>query len=166
MMMIKDSMVLIHLAHSSVLHDSCGFFGKVLIPLSVEEEVVQKGKEKNYADAFVVEQAIKEGKIIVKEIKNKDLVKKVDEFNIFGGEAESVALYWQEKADLLATDDDNVRKKKDILLLNLIGTPAILLTLYKNKRISKEKMNIAIKRLREYGWFSSTVLDKLMLEVK
>ncbi len=165
-LLIKDAMVLIHLAHSSVLSESCNFFGKVMIPSYVEDEVVKKGKKNNHADAIVIEKEIKGGTILVKEIKNKKLIKKANEFNIFGGEAEAVALYWEEKADLLATDDDNVRRKKDALLLKIIGTPAILLALYKNRKISNEKMLAGIKRLREHGWFNSVVLDKLILEIK
>lgn len=51
------------------------------------------------------------------------MIAKANAFNIQRGEAEAVALYWQEEADLLATDDDNVRRKKDALRIKTIGTP-------------------------------------------
>ena len=69
-------------------------------------------------------------------------------------------------ADYLATDDDNVRKKKDMLKIAVIGTPAIILTLYKKKKISKEKLFESMKILKNVGWFSNTIWDKIMMEVK
>ncbi len=41
-------------------------------------------------------------------------------------------LYWQESADFLATDDDNVREKRILLELDLIGAPVIIWKLLKN----------------------------------
>lgn len=162
MIAVKDSMVLIHLAKVSLLEKSCRYFGKIVIPKLVYEEVA-KGIEKGYADATTIIEAVKRKLITVKKVKN-ELVKKCNAFNIFGGEAEAVALYWQEKADVLATDDDNVRKKSLVIDVKVIGTPAILLKLMKNNRINKEKFEESISELRKIGWFSEAVLDKVLME--
>ncbi len=158
-------MVLIHLSKMSLLEKSCDFFGKVIIPQKVFEETVKAGKEKGFADAFLIEKNIND-KITVIGVKKGELTRKANEFNIFGGEAEAVALYWQEKANLLASDDDNVRSKKDALEINLIGTPAILLALYNKKFIDSAKALRAIQTLRKIGWFSNHILDKINEEVK
>ncbi len=165
MIVVKDSMVLIHLAKITLLEKSCGHFSDIIIPEKVFEEVVVNGKKNGYPDAFLVEEIIQKGKISVKALKNKNLEKRANQFNIFGGEAEAVALYWQEKAGLMACDDDNVRSKKDVLDLNIIGTPSILLSLYRKKKITKEKLGESINKLRRIGWFSSQVLDAILLEV-
>ncbi len=166
MLIVKDSMVLIHLSKTNLLEESCNFFGKVFIPKKVFEEVVNVGKEKKYSDAFLVEKLVKRKLIKVKEVKNKTLIKKANDFNIFDGEAESIALYWQKNADFLATDDDNVRKKKEILEINIVGTPSIILQLFTKRAINKDKTIYSINKLRSIGWFNSTVLDSILLEVR
>ena len=115
MLVVKYAMVLIHLAKISLLEISRGYFGKVLIPELVLQETVNAGKQKNFEDAFLIEEIIRKGIITVGKIAKKAFVKKANQFNIFGGEAEALALYWEEKADFLATDDDNVRRKKEVL---------------------------------------------------
>ena len=77
-----------------------------------------------------------------------------------------IGLYWQEKADLIATDDDNVRKKKLMLDIRIIGTPAIILGLYKRRLIDKNKIEQCILELKKIGWFANTVLDKIQMEVE
>ena len=163
MLVIKDSMVVIHLAKLFLLNDSCDYFKGVIIPERVYNEIL-KGKKKGFPDVPIVLNLIKEKKIGVKKVKNKELVAKAYQFNIQRGEAEVLALYWQENADLIATDDDNVRKKRIILNIEVIGTPAIILQLYKEKIISKEKIHRSISELRHIGWFSNAVLDKILLE--
>ena len=163
-MIVKDAMVVIHLAKMTLLEGSCDYFRKVIIPLKVYEEII-KG-EGVYPDVVVVKDLITQKKINVKEVKRKELLNKANEFGIYGGEAEAIALYWQEKADYLATDDDNVRKKNRILDIKTIGTPAIVLKLYNEKMIKKEKLLDSLNELREIGWFSNAVIDRILMEVK
>ena len=154
-------MVLIHLAKITILEKSCDYFKNILIPQLVKEEIFKKDSP----DSALVEELIFKGKIKVKDVKDGFLIRRANEFNIFRGEAEVVALYWQEKADYIATDDDNVRKKSILLDLKIIGTPSMLLTLYKKEIIDKEKIIKCIDKLREIGWFSDIVLDKILIEV-
>lgn len=162
-MIIKDSMVLIHLAKISLLEKTCDYFKNVLIPEEVYNEVLA-GVVKKYPDVNIITNLVDKNKINIKKVKNKELLKKANEFNIQKGEARAVALYWQEKADYLATDDDNVRKKALLLDLKLIGTPSIILKLYKKKVIDWEKFKDGLDKLREIGWFSDMVIDKLLME--
>ncbi|HLD42757.1 MAG TPA: hypothetical protein VJB08_02085 [Candidatus Nanoarchaeia archaeon] len=165
MLIIKDTMVLIHLAKLSVLEKSCDYFKNVLIPESVYEEVL-KGSNKQYADVPIITGIIRNKKMKIMGIKGNILVKKANQFNLRGGEADAVALYWQQKADILATDDDNVRKKRELLGIAVTGTPGILLTLYKEKRIDRTKMRNSIAELKNIGWFSTIVLDKMLQEAE
>jgi len=164
-MIVKDSMILIHLAKITLLEKSCEYFKKVIISKKVFEEVTLC-KEKNYPDIEIIENLIQKRKINIIEIKNKNYLNKVYEFNIQKGEAESVVLYWQENAEYLATDDDNVRKKNFILNLKIIGTPSIILKLYKEGIIQKEKFIDSLSKLKKIGWFNNTIIDKLLMEVK
>lgn len=161
-MIVKDAVVIIHLAKITLLEKSCDYFNDVMISELVHKETV--GMEKDYPEVIVIKELVEKGKIKVKKIGDKMLLNKANQYNIQRGEAESVALYWQEKADLLATDDDNVRKKGTILDLKAIGTPVIIFKLYKKGVISEEKFKESILQLRKIGWFSNAVLDKVLME--
>lgn len=158
-------MVLIHLAKITLLEKSCDYFKRIIIAKTVHIEIM-KGKEKGYGDVALIIDLINRKKINVLNVKDSKLVEKASKFNIQGGEAESVALYWQEQANYLATDDDNVRKKSVLLNIKVIGTPAIILRLHKNKIIEKNKFIESVKELRKIGWFNNTIIDKLLMEAK
>ena len=158
-------MILIHLAKIALLEKSCNYFKKIIIANKVYSEIM-KGKEKGYGEVILITDLINKRKINVGNVKDKRLVEKANKFNIRGGEAESVALYWQEQAKYLATDDDNVRKKSTFLNFRVIGTPAIILQLHKNKIIEKDKFIESIKELKKIGWFSNSIIDKLFMEAE
>lgn len=164
-MIVKDAMVVIHLAKLTLLAKSCDHFRPVLIPEEVHEEILE-GKKKGYEDVGTIEELIRTGKLSIKRVRDKKLLKKAEEFNVQKGEAEALALYWQEDADYLASDDDNLRKKALLLDLKLIGTPAIMLKLYKEKLITKDKLKDSLQGLRKIGWFNNTVIDRILMEAK
>jgi len=162
-MIVKDAMVVIHLAKITLLEKSCAHFKPVIIPEEVQQEILE-GRQKGYEDVKVVEELIVAGKLSVKRVRDRKLLKRAEEFNVQRGEAEALALYWQEKADYLASDDDNLRKKSTLLNLKIIGTPAIILKLYKEKLIEQSKLQGSLQALRKIGWFSNAVIDKILLE--
>ena len=164
-MIVKDAMVIIHLAKITLLEKSCAYFKQVMMPEEVHREILA-GKERGYEDAQVVEELVRAKKLGVKKVQDETLLKRAREFNLQRGEAEAVALYWQEKADFLASDDDSLRRKSVLLNLKLIGTPAIILKLYKEHLIDKGKLMQSLQELRKIGWFSSSVIDKVLLEAK
>ncbi|CAG0965200.1 hypothetical protein METP2_01045 [Methanosarcinales archaeon] len=166
MLIVKDSMILIHLAKMQILADSCRHFGKVLIPTKVYEETVINGKKKGHPDSLIIEQTVTNSLIKIKGVKNK---KKVNDLRIFGlhlGEAEAIALYFQEKARLLATDDDTCRKNRIILGINIIGSPAIVIMLFKNALITRNKAFDCISSLETIGWFDIEVINKMKQQIE
>lgn len=164
MIVIKDAMVLIHLAKMTLLETCCVCFTKTLIAEAVFSEAVIEGKKKEMEDSYLIEKMIREGKIHIKKVHDKEFLRIVHEHNIYGGEAESLALYKQEHADFLITDDDNVRRKKDIFQVRVIGSLGVLLKLREMKRIDQIKFENSVERMRTIGWFSTSVLDKVLME--
>jgi len=162
MLVVKDAMVLIHLSKLTLLETSCELFRRILIPELVYRETVEMGKNGGYEDATLIEESIKNNLIEVQDVKNSKLIDRAKKFNIQGGEAEAVALYWQESAGFLATDDDNVREKRTLLELDLISTPVIIWKLLKEGRIERKKFVESLDVLREIGWFSNAVIDKVL----
>lgn len=164
-MVVKDAMVVIHLAKITLLEKSCEWFKPVVIPEEVHREIIE-GQKKGYEDVKIVQELVEAGKIGVKRVRDKKLLKRAQEFNIQRGEAEVAALYWQEKADYLASDDDNLRKKSILLNLKLIGTPAIILKLYQDGLIDRSKLLESLQALRKIGWFSNAVIDGIVMEAQ
>ena len=162
-MIVQDAMVVIHLAKITLLGKSCEYFQRAAIPEAVYNEV-RLGKEQGYPDATVVEELVKRNTLVIKKVTDQALLKRAREFNLQRGEAEALALYWQENADYLASDDDSVRKKRVALAIQLIGTPAILTTLYHSRVIEKKKLQESLAELRKIEWFSNAVIDQMLME--
>jgi predicted nucleic acid-binding protein len=165
MIIIKDSMVIIHLAKITLLEKSCEYFGNVMIPRKVYKEATSLEQE-SYPEIGIIKDLVDKKKIAVKDVRDRKLLDKVNEFNIQRDEAEAVSLYWEEKANYLATDDNNVRKKNILLGIKVLGTPVIILKLYRERKIDKSKFDESISELRKIGWFSNIVLDKLLMEAR
>jgi predicted nucleic acid-binding protein len=138
----------------------------IIIPTKVYEETVIRGKKKGHPDALIIEQTINSNLIKIKEIENKD---KVDNLRLFGlhlGEAEAVALYFQEKAQFLATDDDTCRKNRIILGINIIGSPAVVLMLFNKALITRKKAIDCVLTLETIGWFDTEVMHEMKRQIE
>ena len=93
----------------------------------------------------------------------------MDNFRLFGlhlGEAEAVALYFQEKAQFLATDDDTCRKNRIILGINIIGSPAIVLMLFRKALITRKKAMDCVLALESIGWFDTEVMQEMKRQIE
>ncbi len=93
----------------------------------------------------------------------------VDNLKLFGlhlGEADAVALYFQEKAQFLATDDDTCRKNRIILGINIIGSPAIVLMLFINALITRKKAMDCVSALETIGWFDTEVIHEMKRQIE
>ena len=162
-MVVYDTTVLLHLAKLTLLEKSCAYFQQVVIPRAVLHEALA-GKAHGYPDAVLVEALVEANTLKVNTVHERALLARAGAVNIQRGEAEALALYWQEHADYLATDDDNVRKKRVVLSISLIGTPAILVALYQARLIETSKLHESVAELRKIGWFSQAVIDQLLRE--
>jgi predicted nucleic acid-binding protein len=100
MKVILDSMAVIHLAKLTVLEKTCDYFKRAMIPETVYNEVLL-GKGKGFPDVPIMQDLVRQKKLSVAKIKNQQDIEKLATFNIEGGEAETVALYWQENSSLL-----------------------------------------------------------------
>lgn len=166
MFIVKDSMILIHLATGGVLKEACSMFGQVVIPNAVHHEVVERGIEKQYPDAVVVQNLEQEGYIQVIKVTNEKLKEELAKYGLHYGELESVALYLERNADLIASNDDKVRKLRFILNLNLVTSPEIIYLLASTKTVSKKRATDCLRLIKKTGWFSSNVIDQAIMEVE
>ena len=80
-MIVKDAMVLIHLAKITLLEKSCNYFRKIFISTKIYEEILM-GKEKDCPDVEIIVDLVAKKKIRIGKIKQQDLLKKANDFNI------------------------------------------------------------------------------------
>ena len=166
MLVVKDSMILIQLAATSVLQEACVMFGRVIISPSVHKEVVEKGIERSRPDAYVVKKLEDSKHIGVVSVVDRRLMTELSKYGLKGGELDSVSLYFQEKADLIASNDDKVRGLRLVLNLNLISSPEIVLVMARRRAIPKDKALDCLWQLKRIGWFSPDVIDIAVEEVR
>jgi predicted nucleic acid-binding protein len=166
LLIVKDAMVLIHLATSGVLKKACIMFKQVIIPNLVHNEVVEKGIQNSHPDAYIVQKLEKEGYIQVKPVTETALMDELRAYGLRGGELEAITLYFQEKADLIASNDDKVRKLRLILNLELVSSLEIVFLLAKNRAISKNRAKECLRELKKVGWFSKNVIDTIIGELE
>lgn len=164
MIVIEDSMVLIFLSKLELIKETKGMFGNVIISKEVEKETALDPKQ--YSDAIRIRQSIEKGLVEVREVKNIGKVKEtMKNFGLGRGEAETIQLYFQEKADLLLCDEKKARKVAGILNINLLGTPELIIQLYKRTFIDKEKATESILKLEKIGWFKSSIIFEALKEI-
>jgi predicted nucleic acid-binding protein len=156
-MIVSNSTVLIYLAKIGKLNLLKELFGEVLIPTEVFNEVVIRGKEQQQPDAFLVENAIEEDWIHVKDIKT---IGKLEEFGIDLGEAQAISLAKSLGVSVLL-DQTHARIAAKALGLRPRGTIFVLFAAVRKKVLSYEGYQNSLEDLVKAGFRMS---DEVYLE--
>ncbi|HEQ78309.1 MAG TPA: DUF3368 domain-containing protein [Euryarchaeota archaeon] len=128
-MIVSNSTPLICLTKLNRLHLLKEFFVEVCIPEEVYREVVTRGKEEKYPDALLVEEAVKEGWVIVKKATE---MKRLEEYGIDKGEVEAISLALNLKYSGILVDQSHARFVAEVMGLVPKGTIFVLLKALKN----------------------------------
>lgn len=107
-------------------------FGELWIPRAVLEEL---RSDENLPGSRAIQDAIKSGWIKVEKAKDLVLVQTLEE-NLDNGEAESIALAIQLKAEQILLDERDGRKQAKRLGLNVTGVLGVLLTAQRDGKLS------------------------------
>ncbi len=157
-MVSADSSTLILLAKAELLDAFLGSLNKQLsITATVHKEAIAK---KDALDAKLIEQRIKEAKIIIKHLKEKEAALRLaKDFNIGQGEAEAIALAIENKENIILDDKQAIKVCK---MLNVQFTTAlnILVALYDSNILAKEQAELALKKLSVFGRYSQELINK------
>ncbi len=159
---VADSMVLIHLAKLTILEALTGYL-HVIIPGKVYREVTANAGK--FPDAMITKALIEKNKIEVVNA-SETIVKELERFGIVKGEAEAAALLKEGKGDVIASDDDIIRKNSMLLDLKVAGTPTLIMWLFKKKEISKFKAIESLTELKKIGWFEAGLIDRIIAGVE
>lgn len=157
---VADSMVLIHLAKITLLESLCQ-----CCEVKIPKEVYQETAVGEFPDAVICKNLAGKNKIKVMEASTK-IVNELEKFSIVKGEAEAVALFKEGKADIIATDDNVVRKNSAVLDLKLIGTPALIKWMFRERKIPRDKALKSLSELKKIGWFEAGMIDRIIVEVE
>jgi len=88
-------------------------YRQVSFPTAVFVEVVVRGRERGYSDAFLVQLAIQQGKLKVLEVNDGDLPSDIHDLPLDAGEKQALYLAQKTKADLdCLMMKKSVRKQK------------------------------------------------------
>lgn len=136
MRVASNSGPLIHLAQVKALFILNELYSEVVITEEVHFEVVARGKEEGFADAVLIEDAIKSGRI---KIVKRGGVADYARFGLHAAEAKVISLAVKEKFDLILLDDDAARELAMTLGLKVRGSIGVVVEAYRKKRISKKE---------------------------
>ena len=162
MNIISDSSPLILLSKLKQLELLKELYDDIWIPREVYKEVVIKGKEGGYSDAYEVERNI-EKFIHIKELDDEHSRRAEDIKSSLGsGESEALMLAVQEKAEILLADDMEVRKMAKNKGISCRSTLGILLEALKKDVLDLESYVESIEELSTLSWMSPEVVSKYL----
>ena len=157
-MIISNSSPLILLARINKLGIIKEIYKKIYIPKAVYNEVIVRGKEEKYSDAFIIERAVDDF-IFIKELKEENLRESKKLNDVIGmGESEAITLAIQERAQLLLIDNLEPRKIAEVKNIKCRSTPGIILEALHREKITVEEYKNSIIKLAEYAWLSGDIV--------
>jgi len=156
----SDAGPLIHLARIGLLDLLRETYSSITIPLEVKAEVVDRGREKGFADGFLIEEAIRKGWILVVDVVMSDeFLELCKQAGAGRGEAE-VLRYAKETGSLALLDDESPRNLAVSLGIPVRGTLGVLVESVRRGRLARLA---ALKKLDELSdiMYMSSELYKL-----
>ena len=162
--LVSDSSSLILLAKSDmikyVLEKNI-----IVIPKSIYEETVDKGKLKGFEDSYIIENYIQKSKIKIAEPSNntKEIVEKL--CNLHLGERDVIALAIDKKLKVLC-DDKKGRNACEVFGLEAVTALNILNDLFDRKRISKKMALTILLKLQNYGWYKENLINHVKNKIE
>ena len=137
MNILMDADCLIKLTKAGLKEGICGQF-KIVIPITVRNEVVEAGKNKGFPDADLVEKNIKNHIIRV--------TGKVSSVHLKGDQV-LIETFKGEQYDLIATDDAKLTRLLKSMVIPYILPGLLICSLFQRSIINKAKaLRILIRR--------------------
>lgn len=163
---ISDASSLILLEKISLLDILIKKFS-FIIPKEVYDEAVTKGIEKNMADAYKIDEKVKEKVITIREVRdNKKTKEIIENFRVGNGEGAAVALFLEQKADILATDDRKAINVCNVYSIPFMTSLTFVLNAFENKLIKKQDAKDMIRQLDIYGRYKDELIYNALNKLK
>lgn len=159
---VSNSGPLIHLSLVGLLDLLFKLYDVILIPQSVYNEIVVKGKEQGYSDTFILERAIINEKIKVEKVKKENY--NISSSKLHIGEINAIILALQLKIEIILIDDEEARMFARKLGIKVIGTLGILIELFKHGLLVLNEAIQYLRKLNDIMYLSSDVYS--FVEIK
>lgn len=142
--------------------------GQVSFPTAVFAEVVVRGRERGYSDAFLVQLAIQQGKLKVLDINDGDLPSDIHDLPLDAGEKQALYLAQTTKADLVLFDDEKVREEAKTRGLSVKGTLGVIVEAYHAGLLGFNDVENTIEAIieREDIWISEELCRSVLRKLK
>lgn len=146
---VSNAGPLIHLARINRLDLLRALFHEVTVPVQVKVETVEKGKEKGFPDALLIERAIEEGWIRTVEVKvNRRLGEVAETAGLQS--AEVAVIYYAHQNQMTALlDDDAARIFARTLGVAVRGSLGTILEAIERKLLSRSEALKMLDNLSE-----------------
>jgi len=155
---VSNSTPLIFLAKIGRLNLLKKIFSEIIISTEVYSEVVIKGKEKGYGDAFLIEKLVESGKISKKDIK----IRKFKDLPIGKGELETIELALELGIEHVLMDDAKGRRFARLNGLQTKGTLWVLTKAFEDDLLTKEELKSSITELVKNGF---RIKEDILIEI-
>ena len=152
---VSNSGPLIHLSLVGLLDLLFKLYDIILIPQSVYDEIVVKGKEQGYSDSVILERAIINEKIKVEKVKKENY--NISSSKLHIGEINAIILALQLKIEIILIDDEEARMFARKLGIKVIGTLGILIELFKHGLLVLNEAIQYLRKLNDIMYLSSDV---------
>jgi len=152
---VSNAGPLIHLSLVGLLDSLFKLYDVILIPQSVYDEIVVKGKEQGYSDAVILERAIMNEKIKVEKVKKENY--NISSSKLHIGEINAIILALQLKIEIILIDDEEGRMFARKLGIKVIGTLGILIEFFKHGLLDLNEAIQYLRKINEIMYLSSDV---------
>ena len=157
-MIVSNSSPIIILGKQGKLELFRKCFQKIIIPISVYDEVMKK---KNFPEAIALENAINNKWVIIEEITVSPLLQTL---NLGKGEKEAISLA-KKHSLILIIDDDSAKAYASILGVVAHGTLYVLYISCIKKYINKNSIKEILEKMIIDGFYISTDIYSKFLEL-
>ena len=167
MLVVSDATPLIYLARIGRIQLLKTLFQHIQIPREVKVEVVDRGKEKKYSDAYVVEEAFNEGWITVGKLRRNNEEKAnilIEATGIDLGEAEAILLTRQKAEETVLMDQADARTVARQFGLKPRGTLYLIILSARRGMLSRKDAKEVLSKLLEANFRISTKIYDVALK--
>jgi len=158
-LVVSDATPLIYLARIGRIQLLKNLFQQIQVPEEVKVEVIDRGKEKNYSDAHVIEEAFDDGWVTIGNLtRNNEKRARIlmEATGIDLGEAQAILLTRQKAEESILMDQAHARTVARQFGLKSRGTLYLIVVSARTGMLSKEDAKENLSKLVEANFRIST----------
>ena len=163
--LIFDSTPLIYLGKAELLVHLKDLEHEMLIPMSIHEDVVIRGKQKGALDALRIEEVVRDGILKVQDVEQGEMHSGLAGNESLSRSDPDVIELAFSKGGIALIDESHGRAVCEIENIKHRGSPWISRELLLEGVITKKDARASLDRMVDGGWFCSTRLYSRALDL-